>query len=161
MASRKSFVVSPAMMGMLEKTLKDIVQDSTFDKIASHKLSLTSVEIETRLSIGLAITNKCLRAVVALCSLSGRGLANRNTTSEVAMAAWVDLLNSKNQEVLEWIMVGATPAQMITLQQYGITTEHVRWYLAQGEGKRTISRLVKDPRLIVPDDSHKSVRPKA
>ena len=77
------------------------------------------------------------------------------------MTDWVDLLNSKNQEILEWIMVGATPAQMITLQQYGITTDHVRWYLSQGEGKRTITRLVKDPRLVVPDDSHRSVGPKA
>jgi hypothetical protein len=160
MAVRKQFVVPPAMMGMLEKTLQEIVQDSTFYKIASQKMSLSSVEIETRLSIVQAITNKCLRAVVALCALRARALARRNTISELAMTAWVDLLNSRNQEVLEWIMVGATPAQMIVLQQYGITPEHVEWYLEQADGKPSITRLVKDPRLAVPDDAGRSVRPK-
>ncbi len=160
MAVRKQFVVPPAMMGMLEKTLKEIVQDSTFYKIASQKMSLSSAEIETRLSIGLAIMNKCLRAVVALSALRARSLARKNTISEAGMLAWVDLLNSRNQEVLEWIMVGATPAQMIALQQYGITPEHVEWYLEQADGKPSITRLVKDPRLAVPDDSGRSIRPK-
>ena len=160
MAAKKPFVVSPTMMGMLEKTLQDIVQDTTFYKIASQKMSLSSAEIETKLSIGLAITNKCLRAVVALGAMRARALAKRNTTSEPAMTAWVDHLNLRNQESLEWIMVGATPAQMITLQQYGITPEHVQWYLAQSDGRRTITKLVRDPRLAVPDDVHKSVKPK-
>lgn len=160
MAVRKQFVVPPAMMGMLEKTLKEIVQDSTFYKIASQKMSLSSAEIETRLSIGLAITNKCLRTIVALCALRARSLARRNTITEAGMIAWVDLLNSRNQEVLEWIMVGATPAQMIALQQYGITPEHVEWYLSQADGKPSITRLVKDPRLAVPDDAVRSMRPK-
>ena len=160
MAVRKQYIVPPAMMGMLEKTLKEIVQDSTFYKIASQKMSLSAAEIETRLSIGLAITNKWLRAVVALSALRARALARRNTISEASMIAWVDLLNSRNQEVLEWIMVGATPAQMIALQQYGITPEHVEWYLSQSDGKATITKLVKDPRLAVPDESGRSVRPK-
>jgi hypothetical protein len=160
MAVRNQFVVPPAMMGMLEKTLKEIVQDSTFYKIASQKMSLSSAEIETRLSIVLAITNKCLRTVVALCALRSRALARRNTILEASMTAWVDLLSARNQEVLDWITVGATPAQMIALQQYGITPEHVEWYLSQTEGKPSITRLVKDPRLAVPDDAGRTVRPK-
>ena len=143
MAAKKLSTISQAMMGTLEKTLKEIVQDSVFNKVASQRLSLSSAEIDTRLSIGIAITSKCWRAVVALCALRARALASRNTTTEAAMTAWVELLNNKNKDILEWIMVGATPTQMTALQRYGITPKQVGKYLGKSDTRGTITKLIR------------------
>ena len=143
------FPISDAMRATLEKTLEEILQDMTFSKAAAQRLSMTSVDLETNLSVRLAILNKCVRSVVALCSLRGRAAVRRNTTSEAAMTAWVDLLNKHIQEILQWIKIGATPNQMTALKRYGLTPGQVSSLLEESEGRVTITRLVKDPAAVV------------
>ena len=146
---KKPFAIPDAMMATLEKTLGEILQDVTFAKAAAQRLALTSVELETNLSIRMAILNKCVRCVVALCAQRARGVVRRNTTSEPSMTAWVDVLNKQIQESLNWIMIGATPSQMIAFQRVGIRPEQVGQVLEQGQGRVTITRLLRDPSALV------------
>lgn len=148
MVAKKQFGVSPAMMAILEKTLREILEERTFIKVATRRLTLTTAELDTRLAIKLAIMNKCLLAIVALYSVRARVNARGKTTSEAAMKAWVELMMSANQEILDWIEVGATPGQMALLQLYGITPEQVGKYLRQANGQATIAKLVEDPGLL-------------
>ena len=136
-------------MATLEKTLGEILQDVTFAKAAAQRLTLTSVELETNLSIRMAILNKCVRSVVALCAQRARSVVRRNTTSEPSMTAWVDLLNKQLQEALHWVMIGATPNQMIAFQRFGIRLEQVGQILEQGQGRVTITRLLRDPSALI------------
>ena len=136
-------------MATLEKTLGEILQDVTFAKAAAQRLSMTSVELETNLSIRMAILNKCVRSVVALCAQRARSVVRRNTTSEPSMTAWVDLLNKQLQEALHWVMIGATPNQMIAFQRFGIRPEQVGQILEQGQGRVTITRLLRDPSALI------------
>lgn len=137
------------MMATLEKTLTEILQDVTFSKAAAQRLSLTSVELETNLSIRMAILNKCVRSVVALCAQRARGVVRRNTTSEASMTAWVDLLNKQIHDTLHWIMIGATPNQMIAFQRFGIRPDQVGQILEQAQGRITITRLLRDPSALI------------
>jgi len=143
------FPISDAMRATLEKTLEEILQDMTFSKAAAQRLSMTSVDLETNLSVRMAILNKCVRSVVALCALRARAAVRRNTTTEAAMTAWVDLLNRHINEMLEWIKVGATPHQMAALKRYGLTPGQVSSLLEASEGRVTITRLAKDPTAVV------------
>ena len=146
---KKPFAIPDAMMATLEKTLGEILQDVTFAKAAAQRLTLTSVELETNLSIRMAILNKCVRSVVALCAQRARSVVRRNTTSETSMTAWVDLLNKQLQEALHWVMIGATPNQMIAFQRFGIRPEQVGQILEQGQGRVTITRLLRDPSALI------------
>jgi hypothetical protein len=146
---KKPFAIPDAMMATLEKTLGEILQDVTFAKAAAQRLTLTSVELETNLSIRMAILNKCVRSVVALCAQRARSVVRRNTTSEPSMTAWVDLLNKQLQEALHWVMIGATPNQMIAFQRVGIRPEQVGQVLEQGQGRVTITRLLRDPSALI------------
>ncbi len=149
MVVKKPFAIPDAMMATLEKTLGEILQDVTFAKAVAQRLSMTSVELDTNLSIRMAILNKCLRSVVALCAQRARGVVRRNTTSEVSMQAWVDLLSQQLDEYLHWIKIGATPNQMLAFKRFGIAPDQVGQILDQGQGRITITRLLRNPALLV------------
>jgi hypothetical protein len=137
------------MMATLEKTLGEILHDVTFTKAAAQRLPLTAVELETNLSVRMAILNKCVRSVVALCAQRARSVVRRNTTGEAAMTAWVEVLNKQIEETLHWVRIGATPNQMLVFQRFGITPGQVGQILEHGQGRVTITRLLRDPAALV------------
>ena len=145
---KKPFSIPNAMLATLEKTIGEILQDVTFTKAAAQRLSMTAVELDTNLSIRMAILNKCVRSVVALCAQRARGVVRRNTTNEASMIAWVDLLNKQVEDILHWVRIGATPHQMQAFQRVGIRPEQVGQILEEGQGRVTITRLLRDPSAL-------------